>query len=87
MKNIFKFNEFVNEEFVADYKYTKNEAEDKKHDRLASKEKDDHKWKRTGTKKDPKSKTMTKNFQCACGYKKSSCVNEDDKKTTVTYSK
>jgi hypothetical protein len=85
MKNIFKFNEFINEEFVADYKFTKDEAGDKKHDRLASKEKDGHKWKRSGTTKEPKS--MTKNFKCECGYKKTTSVDEKDKKTTVTYSK
>lgn len=85
MKNIFNYKEFIKEEFVADYKFTKDKEGDKKHDRLASKEKDGHKWKGAGNKKN--GDNLVKNFKCECGYKKSSSIDEKGKKTVVTYSK
>jgi hypothetical protein len=83
-----KFEDFLNEELTklpTTYKYTKNETEDQKHNRLASKDKDGHSWKKTGTKKSGK-ESMEQNFSCKCGYKKK-VMNDENKKVEVTYSK
>ena len=54
MKNVFNFNEFITEELrklPTTYNFSKaGEAEDKKHDRLAAKKKDDHQWKKKANK-------------------------------------
>ena len=88
MKNIFNFNDFfVNEELTklpATYNFAKSETEDKKHDRLASKKKDNHTWKKSTAKHGEKS--MTQKFECPCGYKKS-VENDENKKVKITYSK
>jgi hypothetical protein len=88
MKNIFSFEDFViNEEFnklPTTYKYTKNEAEDKEHNKLASKEKDGHKWK--SSKKKHGKESITQKFACECGYGKE-VVNDENKSVTITYTK
>lgn len=86
MKKISNFEEFVNEEFVGTFKFTKDRAGDKEHDRLAAKDKEGHSWKKAGTKKDGKG-TTTKNFSCKCGYKKNVVVDEEKKSTVITYSR
>jgi hypothetical protein len=88
MKNIFNFVDFINEELTklpTTYKFTKSEKEDKEHNRLASKKKDGHAWKKAGSKKEGKA-SMTQNFTCKCGYKKI-VVNNEGKDIVVTYSK
>jgi hypothetical protein len=88
MKNVFNFEDFVNEELKklpTTYNFSKSgEVEDKKHDRLAAKNKDDHKWKKNVSKHGTESKT--EKFTCACGYKKT-VVNDENKNVTITYSK
>lgn len=88
MKNIFNFEDFITEELrklPTTYNFSKTgEAEDKKHDRLAAKKKDDHQWKKKATKHGKESKT--ENFTCECGYKKT-VVNDENKNVTITYSK
>lgn len=86
MKNVFNFTDFVNEELKklpTTYNF-KSEVEDKKHDRLASKKKDGHSWKKTVSKHGKDSKT--ENFTCECGYKKK-VENDENKNVTITYSK
>lgn len=89
MKNIYNFDDYtLNEELKklpTTYKFTKNESEDKKHNRLASKGKDGHDWKKSGTKKYGKS-SMDQNFKCKCGYEKN-VVNDENKAVTITYTK
>lgn len=82
------FDEYINEELKKTpsvYHYTSKQEEDKEHNRLASKGKDDHLWKKIGTKKSGK-KSITKNYICKCGYKKE-VVNDENEKVTITYSK
>lgn len=90
MKYIFNTEEFLNEELrklgaEATYKFTKNESEDKKHNRLASKDKDGHSWKRVANKKSG-SKSLNQKFVCKCGYSKE-VENDENEKVTITYSK
>lgn len=88
MKNIFNFDDFVNEELTklpTTYKFTSDESKDKEHNRLASKKKDDHAWKKSGSKKHGK-ESKTDNFTCKCGYTKK-VENDENKTVTVTYSK
>ncbi len=86
-KYIKLFEDFVNEEvskLPTTYKFAKGESEDKNHDRLASKEKDGHSWKRSTTKHGEKS--MTQKYTCRCGYGKV-VVNDENKNVTITYTK
>ena len=88
MKNIFSFVDFINEELTktpTTYKFTKNEAGDKEHNKLASKEKDGHKWKRKEKKKHGK-ESISQKFTCECGYGKD-VVNDENKNVTITYTK
>lgn len=88
MTNIFSFEDFTNEELTkipATKKFTKNESEDKKHDRLASKKKDGHEWKKSTKKKFGK-ESISQKHKCQCGYEKD-VVNDENKNVTVTYSK
>ena len=82
-----KLNDFINEELKklpTSYKFTKSESDDKKHNRLASKEKDGHKWGKSESKKFGKSSTSQK-YTCKCGYIKT-VVKDEDKNVTITYS-
>lgn len=82
------FNEFVNEELKkipATYNHTDKKEEDREHNRLASKKKDGHEWKRHGTTKSG-NKSITKKFTCPCGYQKQ-VVNDENEKVTITYTK
>jgi hypothetical protein len=90
MKNFIhtKFDEYINEELKKTpsvYKFTKDQSEDKEHNRLASKGKDGHLWKKKGTKKHGE-KSITQNYFCECGYKKE-VANDENQKVTITYHK
>lgn len=87
MKNVFNFADFITEELrklPTTYNFTKTEAEDKKHDRLAAKKKDGHAWKKKTSKHGKESKT--EKFTCECGYGKT-VVNDENKNVTITYTK
>ncbi len=89
MKHILtNFVEFITEELKKTpslYHFTKDQKADKEHNRLASKNKDGHSWKKNGTKKSGKA-SISQNFSCSCGYKKE-VVNDENEKVTITYSK
>jgi hypothetical protein len=90
MKNFIhtKFDEYINEELKKTpsvYKFTKDQAGDREHNRLASKGKDGHSWKKEGTKKHGKA-SITKKYSCECGYRKE-VDNDENQKVTVTYSR
>lgn len=88
MKNIFNFDDYIlNEELKktpSTYSFTSNEAEDKKHDRLASKKKDGHAWKKS-TKKHGK-ESITQVQTCQCGYEKT-VENDENKNVKISYKK
>ncbi len=90
MKFVFNFTDYITEELKkipSTYKYTTKEAEDKKHNRLASKKDDGHEWKKFSVKGQPKS---TKTFRCKCGYEKKTEVAREgdvDKSVKITYTK
>ena len=89
MANIItNFGEFINEEYKlpTTYKFSsaKSEKDDKEHDRLASKEKDGHKWSKSVKKHGDKSKT--ENLKCKCGYTKK-VENDENKAVIITYTK
>lgn len=90
MKYIFNIEEFLNEELrnlgaQTTYHFTKNEDEDKKHNRLASKKKDGHEWKKSGKEKSGK-ESLKQKFTCKCGYTKT-VDNDENKKVNITYTK
>lgn len=87
MKYVFTLEDFLNEELKklpTTYNFSKaGESEDKKHDRLAAKKKDDHSWKKSSKKHGKESKTEV--FTCKCGCKKT-VVNDENKNVTISYS-
>jgi len=88
LNNIFSFDDFINEELTktpATYEFTKNKKEDTDHDKLASKEKDGHKWKKSVKKKFGK-ESISQKYTCDCGYGKD-VINDENKNITVKYSK